>query len=93
MRPQHMPTRFVRSPVLNDSPDADFPEGGKVQSYGRIVGKGLKAYAPGPGMFCNGHNFPYPESFVEEVGHWKAGTPPVSGPTLDSPPAALPAGT
>lgn len=53
---------------LNDEPDADFPEGGQVQSYGQIVKLGLKAMAPSPGMLCNGHLFPYPEAFAEE-GH------------------------
>lgn len=54
---------------LNDNPNAGYPEGGRVQSYGQIVKLGLKAYAPSPGMLCNGHNFPYPEAFLEEGGH------------------------
>lgn len=54
---------------LNDDPNAEYPEGGRVQSYGQIVKLGLKAYAPSPGMLCNGHNFPYPEAFLEEGGH------------------------
>lgn len=51
---------------LNDEPDAAFPEGGRVQSYGQIVKLGLKAEAPSPSLFCNGHKFPYPEAFTEE---------------------------
>lgn len=51
---------------LNDEPDADFPEGGRVQSYGQIVKLGLKAEAPSPSMLCNGHLFPYPEAFPDE---------------------------
>jgi len=39
----------------NDEPDAPFPEGGRVQSYGQVVKLGLKAEAPGPGVACNGH--------------------------------------
>lgn len=50
---------------LNDEPDADPPEGGRVQSYGQYVRQGLKAEEPSPGMLCNGHLFPYPESFTE----------------------------
>ena len=52
---------------LNDEPDAPFPEGGRVQSYGQLVRLGvippsvLKGGAPSPGTFCNGHLFPYPE--------------------------------
>lgn len=64
MGPQHA-NSICSFSGLNDSPDAAFPEGGQVQSYGQIVSKGLKAYAPSPGMLCNGHNFPYPEAFVE----------------------------
>lgn len=52
---------------LNDEPD-DPVEGGRVQSYGQIVKAGGKAFAPSPGLLCNGHLFPYPEAFVEE-GH------------------------
>lgn len=51
---------------LNDEPDAEFPEGGRVQSYGQIVKLGLKAEAPSPSMLCNGHLFPYPEGFPDE---------------------------
>ena len=38
---------------LNDEPDAEFPEGGRVQSYGQLVRKGLKAELPSPGDACN----------------------------------------
>ena len=68
MGPQHA-NSICSFSGLNDSPDAEFPEGGRVQSYGQIVKLGLKAYAPSPGMLCNGHNFPYPEAFLEEGGH------------------------
>ena len=40
----------------NDTPDAEFPEGGRVQSYGQLVRVGLKAEVPGPGVACNGHS-------------------------------------
>ena len=48
---------------LNDTPEAPFPEGGRVQSYGQLVRQGVIAPgdAPGPaepGLFCNAHNFP-----------------------------------
>ncbi|MHA7281219.1 hypothetical protein ACX80H_15885 [Arthrobacter sp. MDT2-2] len=52
---------------LNDEPDAAFPEGGRVQSYGQLVKLGLKAEAPSPGELCNGHKFPYPEGFGPEA--------------------------
>lgn len=39
----------------NDEPDAEFPEGGRVQTYGQLVRAGLKGDAPGPGVACNGH--------------------------------------
>jgi hypothetical protein len=39
----------------NDEPDAEFPEGGRVQSYGQLVRLGLKDVVPGPGVACNGH--------------------------------------
>lgn len=45
---------------LNDDP-------GRVQSYGQIVKAGGKAFAPSPGLLCNGHRFPYPEAFPEET--------------------------
>ena len=51
---------------LNDEPEAEFPEGGLVQSYGQLVGQGaivpseLKSDEPSPGTFCNAHLFPYP---------------------------------
>ncbi len=38
---------------LNDDPGAPFPEGGRVQSYGQLVRKGLKAEVPSPGVACN----------------------------------------
>ena len=40
----------------NDTPNAPFPEGGRVQSYGQLVRVGLKDVVPGPGLACNGHN-------------------------------------
>jgi hypothetical protein len=50
---------------LNDEPEAPFPEGGRVQSYGQLVRQGV--IAPGdqpgradPGYGCNAHLFPYP---------------------------------
>lgn len=49
---------------LNDDPDADFPEGGRVQTYGQIVRLGLKEFAPGPGEACNGHS-----GFLAGGGH------------------------
>jgi hypothetical protein len=39
----------------NDTPDAAFPEGGRVQSYGQLVRAGLKDVVPSPGVACNGH--------------------------------------
>ena len=41
---------------LNDDPDAAFPEGGRVQSYGQLVRKGLKDAVPSPGFACNPNN-------------------------------------
>ncbi|WP_436794913.1 hypothetical protein [Actinospongicola halichondriae] len=42
---------------LNDDPDAEFPEGGQVQSYGQAVRLGLKAFldelGETPGALCN----------------------------------------
>jgi hypothetical protein len=38
---------------LNDEPDAEFPEGGRTQSYGQLVRKGLKDVLPSPGDACN----------------------------------------
>lgn len=46
---------------LNDEPD-DPEEGGRVQSYGQIVKAGGKAFAPSPGLYCNGHLYPWPEN-------------------------------
>jgi hypothetical protein len=40
----------------NDEPEAEFPEGGRVQSYGQLVRAGLKAVVPPPGVACNGHS-------------------------------------
>lgn len=40
----------------NDEPEAEFPEGGRVQSYGQLVRAGLKSLVPGPGVACNGHS-------------------------------------
>ena len=37
----------------NDTPNAEFPEGGRVQSYGQLVRLGLKAEFPRPGIACN----------------------------------------
>jgi hypothetical protein len=56
---------------LNDTPDAEFPEGGQTQSYGQYVSQfakiGVRFNAdPGratPGFACNGHLSPYPEAF------------------------------
>ncbi len=42
----------------NDTPNAEFPEGGRVQSYGQLVRQGLKADLPSPGQACNGHLSP-----------------------------------
>jgi hypothetical protein len=41
---------------LNDDPDAPFPEGGRVQSYGQLVRQGLKDVVPSPGFACNPNN-------------------------------------
>lgn len=38
---------------LNDDPDEPGEEG-RVQSYGQVVKAGGKAFAPSPGMACNG---------------------------------------
>jgi hypothetical protein len=51
----------------NDTPNAEFPEGGRVQSYGQYVRYGLKSEEPSPGTLCNGHLFPYPEAFEGET--------------------------
>ncbi len=40
---------------LNDDPEAEAPEGGRVQSYGQLVRQGLKSEFPSPGAACNGH--------------------------------------
>jgi hypothetical protein len=53
---------------LNDDPDAGFPEGGRVQSYGQLVRQGvlepsaLKGGPHSPGTYCNGHLHPWPEN-------------------------------
>lgn len=41
---------------LNDDPDAEAPEGGRVQSYGQLVRQGLKDQYPSPGVACNPNN-------------------------------------
>jgi hypothetical protein len=59
---------------LNDKPTGNTnPDGtpnpaddGRVQSYGQYVRQGLKPFVPSPGILCNGHLNPYPESFHEE---------------------------
>jgi len=51
---------------LNDDP-TDPEDPGRVQSYGQIVKAGGKAFAPSPGLLCNGHLFPYPEAFPDET--------------------------
>jgi hypothetical protein len=38
---------------LNDDPGAQFPDGGRVQSYGQLVRQGLKEFLPSPGVACN----------------------------------------
>ena len=43
---------------LNDEPEADFPEGGQVQSYGQLVKQGQKDEFPSPGEACNPTNPP-----------------------------------
>lgn len=49
---------------LNDEPDAEFPEGGRTQSYGQLVRQGvlapseIKSGPPSPGFFCNPTNLP-----------------------------------
>ena len=40
----------------NDEPEAEFPEGGRVQNYGQLVRAGLKSMVPGPGVACHGHS-------------------------------------
>jgi hypothetical protein len=54
----------------NDTPDAPFPEGGRVQSFGQLVRQGV--IAPGaepgravPGFACNGHLSPLQEGNPE----------------------------
>jgi hypothetical protein len=51
----------------NDTPDADPPEGGRVQSYGHLVRQGLKGTeeVPSPGFACNPNNISGP--FTEDV--------------------------
>ena len=41
---------------LNDTPDAEAPEGGRVQSYGQYVRQGHKETEPSPGFACNPNN-------------------------------------
>jgi hypothetical protein len=50
----------------NDNPDEAFPEGGRTQSYGQYVKKGVASPGdePGPatpGRACNGHLSPWQE--------------------------------
>jgi hypothetical protein len=56
-------------PTGNTNPDGtpNPADDGRVQSYGDYVKEGLKGtpHAPSPGLLCNGHLFPYPESFPE----------------------------
>ena len=53
---------------INDEPDAAFPEGGRVQSYGQLVRHNvvepseLKSGPGTPGNYCNAHIHPYPEN-------------------------------
>lgn len=51
---------------LNDDPAEAFPFDGRVQSYGQLVKRGFKDFAPSPGQLCNGHLFPFPEAFLGE---------------------------
>lgn len=48
---------------LNDEPDAAYPEGGRVQSYGQGVRQGLKdelaAMGESPKLMCNAKNLPW----------------------------------
>jgi hypothetical protein len=52
---------------LNDDPDAEFPEGGRTQSYGQLVRQGViapsqvKGGEPSPGTLCNGRKVPLKE--------------------------------
>ena len=48
---------------LNDTPDADYPEGGRVQSFGQLVSNGAidatdQANVERPGVLCNPNNLP-----------------------------------
>jgi len=53
---------------INDEPEAAFPEGGRVQSYGQLVWQNViepseLTSGPGtPGNYCNAHIHPYPEN-------------------------------
>ncbi len=57
---------------LNDDPNEEFPGGGRTQSYGQLVKKGViapsevKSGPPSPGFFCNARNFPLQEGTPEE---------------------------
>ena len=48
---------------LNDDPDAAYPEGGRVQSYGQAVRQGFKdelaEMGESPKLLCNAHNLPW----------------------------------
>ena len=50
---------------LNDTPNAEYPEGGRVQSYGQLVRQGLKAdlaaAGESPSQLCNAHKLPWQE--------------------------------
>lgn len=52
---------------LNDDPDAEFPEGGRTQTYGQLVRQGVlvpsqvRNGVPSPGALCNGHKVPWRE--------------------------------
>lgn len=48
---------------LNDTPNAEYPEGGRVQSFGQLVRSGAidptdKANQERPGVLCNPNNLP-----------------------------------
>ena len=52
--PSHANSIFVFS-GQNDTPDAEFPEGGRTQSYGQLVKKGAASpQAFNPGDACTG---------------------------------------
>ena len=59
---------------INDEPEAAFPEGGRVQSYGQLVWQNViepseLTSGPGtPGNYCNAHIHPYPENPPPPLG-------------------------